>query len=104
MENSESLGHKICSQGLKPTEGKVHAIEKALAHTHVSQLESFLGMVKYFAKPLDHPCSTVCPTTERLKVEVGIGAFHGLRDCQDITGFITRTGKLQHGMRVAIGV
>ena len=40
------VGHKITKKGLQPTKEKIRAIKKASVPTNISQLKSFLGMIK----------------------------------------------------------
>ena len=57
----EYLGHTILSQGLHPSPDKVRAIVEAPAPHNVSQLRSFVGMVNYYGKFLNHLSSLLAP-------------------------------------------
>ena len=46
----EYLGHRIPSEGIQPTTGKVRAVLEAPAPQNITQLRSFLGMINYYAK------------------------------------------------------
>ena len=48
----EYLGHNISTEGLRPTQEKVHAITGAPAPENVSQLRAFLGLINYYGKSL----------------------------------------------------
>ena len=55
------LGHHISADGLRPTKSKVGAISDAPAPQNVSQLRSFLGLVNYYGKFLQHLSHTLAP-------------------------------------------
>ena len=47
----EYLGHVLNKEGINPVEKKVEAILAAKPPKNVEQLQSFMGMVNYFARP-----------------------------------------------------
>lgn len=47
------LGHVITPQGIKPNVDKLKALIKAPSPTNVSELKSFLGMVRFYGKFFD---------------------------------------------------
>ena len=55
----EYLGHKISAQHLQPMEEKIRAINKAPAHTNISQLKSFLRLINYYCKFLPNLSNTL---------------------------------------------
>ena len=57
----EYLGHRISKNGLHPTIEKVRAISDAPTPTNMTQLKSFLGIVKYYSKFLPSLSSTLAP-------------------------------------------
>ena len=63
----EYLGHKICQEGLQPTESKVRAIADAPEPKRVSELRSFLGLVNYYGKFLPNLATTAAPLYTLLK-------------------------------------
>ena len=63
----EYLGHKICPEGLQPTESKVCAIADAPEPKRVTELRSFLGLVNYYSKFLPNLASTAAPLYNLLK-------------------------------------
>ena len=63
----EYLGHKISSEGLHPSEEKVHALKNAPKPTNVSQLKSFLGLVNYYSKFLPNLATTLAPLYKLLQ-------------------------------------
>ena len=63
----EYLGHKISSEGLHPSEKKVHALKNAPKPTNVSQLKSFLGLVNYYSKFLPNLSTTLAPLYKLLQ-------------------------------------
>lgn len=46
----EFLGHTITSEGIKPNKNKVQAIVEAPHPTNLNQLQSYLGLLNYYAK------------------------------------------------------
>ena len=48
MPDVEYLGHKICWEGLQPTEPKVQAVAEAPEPQRVAELRSFLGLLNYY--------------------------------------------------------
>lgn len=50
LHEVEYLGHTISAKGIQPTTQKIRAIVEAPQPTNVSQLKSFLGMLKYYGK------------------------------------------------------
>ena len=54
----EYLGHKICRDGLQPTETKVRVVAEAPEPQRVDELRSFLGLVNYYGKFLYNLAST----------------------------------------------
>ena len=57
----EYLGHRITSQGLQPTGEKVRAITNAPTPENKAQLQSFLGLINYYAKFLPNLSTTLAP-------------------------------------------
>ena len=43
-------GHKLTSDGVRPSEEKVAAVENAIAPTTVTEVRSFLGLVQYCSR------------------------------------------------------
>jgi hypothetical protein len=64
----EYLGHRISAHGLQPTGEKVQAI--ANAQEDKSQLQSFLGLINYYAKFLPHLSTTLAPLYALLQKKV----------------------------------
>ena len=67
MPEVEYLGHKICQEGLQPTESKVRAIADTPEPKRVSELRSFLGLVNYYGKFLPNLATTAAPLYTLLK-------------------------------------
>lgn len=44
------LGHKITSDGIKPDEGKIHAVKNFPTPKNTKDVKSFLGMLSYYRK------------------------------------------------------
>ena len=44
------LGHTVCKEGIRPIKSKVAAISKVPRPTNVTEVKSFLGMVKFYGK------------------------------------------------------
>ena len=63
----EYLGHVISEEGLKPTADKVRALVEAPVPKDVSQLQSFLGLVNYYAKFLPNLSSALAPLNQLLQ-------------------------------------
>ena len=57
----EYLGHQISTHGLQPTEEKVWAIVNSPTPQNKSQLQSFLGLINYYAKFLPNLSTTLAP-------------------------------------------
>ena len=66
MPEVEYLGHKICRDGLQPTETKVRAVAEAPEPLRVDELRSFLGLVNYYGKFLHNLASTAAPLFQLL--------------------------------------
>ena len=49
-QSVEYLGHVIDKDGLHPSQEKVRAIQQALEPRNVTELKSFLGLLKYYSK------------------------------------------------------
>ena len=63
----EYLGHEITEAGLKPTAEKVRALVEAPVPKDVSQLQSFLGVVNYYAKFMPNQLSALAPLNQLLQ-------------------------------------
>ena len=61
LSEVEYLGHRISSRGLQPTEEKVRAVARAPAPENKTQLQSFLGLINYYAKFLPNLSTTLAP-------------------------------------------
>lgn len=68
-EETEFLGHKLNSKGLKPMEGKVKAIKEASRPTSKEQMQSFLGMISYYAKFIPDRTTALAPLYEQIHKE-----------------------------------
>ena len=66
-EKCSFLGHKICRDGLQPTETKVHAVAEAPEPQRVDELRSFLGLVNYYGKFLHNLASTAASLYQLLQ-------------------------------------
>ena len=60
------LGHRVNKEGLHPIIIKVKVIKNAPAHSNVTDLKSFLGMVNFYGKFLSNLSSTIEPLYELL--------------------------------------
>ena len=67
MPEVEYLGHRICQEGLQPTESKVRAVADAPEPKRVSELRSFLGLVNYYGKFLPNLATIAAPLYTLLK-------------------------------------
>ena len=67
MPEVEYFGHKICQEGLQPTESKVCAIANAPELKRVAEMRSFLGLVNYYRKFLLNLATTAAPLYNLLK-------------------------------------
>ena len=75
LESVEYLGHNISTDGLCPTQEKVHAITDAPPPQNVSQLHAFLGLVNYYGKFLPNLSNMLAPLYQLLeKQKNGCGA------------------------------
>uniref|UniRef100_UPI00358F2425 uncharacterized protein n=1 Tax=Myxine glutinosa TaxID=7769 RepID=UPI00358F2425 len=57
----EYLGHHITRKGIFPSSGKLEAIKNAPAHTNVSELRAFLGMLTDFRNFLQNLSTVLEP-------------------------------------------
>lgn len=63
----EYLGHVISDGSLRPNERKVEAVLKASPPKNVNQLQSFIGMVNYYAKFISNLSTVLHPLYSLLK-------------------------------------
>ena len=63
----EYLGHIISAEGLCPAASKVKAIKEAPKPSSLSELKSFLGLVKYYAKFLPDSATILAPLYKLLR-------------------------------------
>ena len=63
-ESVEYLGHLINQEGIHPVERKVVAILEAKLPENVEQLQSFLGMVTYYAKFIPNMSTITAPLND----------------------------------------
>lgn len=63
----EYLGHVISDGSLRPNDKKVEAVLKAVPPRNVNQLQSFIGMVNYYAKFISNLSSELHPLYKLLK-------------------------------------
>ena len=64
------LGHILSGDGLRPDPEKVEAVVKAPPPANREQLESFLGLVQYYARHVPNLSSLAGPLNELRKKEV----------------------------------
>ena len=57
----EYLGHCISADGLQPTDSKIKALKQAPVPANVSQLKSFLGLLKYYGKFVPNLSTVLAP-------------------------------------------
>ena len=69
QDEIEFLGHKLSDKGLKPLESKVKAIEEAAKPTSKEQVQSFLGMISYYAKFIPNRASSLTPLYKLIQKE-----------------------------------
>ena len=55
------LGHQIDAEGLRATEEKLEAIQKAPSPKNVQELRSFFGLLKYYGKFIPNLASLIHP-------------------------------------------
>ena len=67
IEMIEYLGHIISAQGLHTSKSKTKVIVEAPRPQNISQLRSFLGMVNYYSKFLEHLSTELAPLYTLLK-------------------------------------
>ena len=64
---SRDLSQKINSQGIQPIQEKVRAIADAPTPKNVSEVRSYLGMIKYYQKYLPNLSTILAPLHTLLK-------------------------------------
>lgn len=64
------LGHQIDAQGIHPTEDKVRAITEARAPTNKQELQSFLGLLTFYDRFLEHRATVANDLYQLLQKEV----------------------------------
>ena len=64
------MGHTVNANGIQHIQDKVEAIRKAPPPTNLTELQSFLGVVQYYAKFVPNLSTVLRPLYERLKVGV----------------------------------
>ena len=64
------LGHTVNANGIQSVQDKVEAIWKAPPPTNITELQSFLGVVQYYAKFVPNLSTVFHPLYERLKADV----------------------------------
>lgn len=50
MEKVVYWGHEISAEGIAPNKEKLKAIADALAPTNITQVKSFVGLIKFYSK------------------------------------------------------
>ena len=60
----ESLGFTVTSEGLKPTESKLNAIQNAPRPTNIKQVEAYLGLLQFYHKFLPNLATITEPLNE----------------------------------------
>ena len=66
-DSVEYLGHKIDSEGLHATDGKLQAILQAPAPRNVQELRSFLGLLNYYSKFISNLTTILHPLNQLLQ-------------------------------------
>jgi len=64
------LGHIVSAEGIQPINSKVDAMNKAPAPTNLTELQSFLGGVQYYARFVPNMSSMLHPLYQRLQAGV----------------------------------
>ena len=62
----EFLGHQVSAQGIRPTRGKVRAVQCFERPNTMRALQRFLGMVNYYRRFLPRASATMRPLTDAL--------------------------------------
>ena len=64
------LGHPVSANGIQPIQNKVEATRKAPPPTNLTELQSFLGAVQYYAKFVPNLSTVLHLLHDRLKAGV----------------------------------
>ena len=67
VESVEYLGHIIDAKGPHPTKAKMVAVQNAPVPQDITQLKSFLGLIKYYRKFLPDLYSLLAPLNNLLQ-------------------------------------
>ena len=60
------LGHQLCSEGIRPLQNEVEAIQRAPRPKNVTELKSFLGMINFYGKIIHNLSTLLHPLYELL--------------------------------------
>ena len=78
------LGLKISAAGLQPVEEKINVVKKAPTPRNVSELRSFLGMVRYYHSLLPGLATMLAPLQKLLQKLLQKGTqWEWTHDCQE---------------------
>ncbi|XP_044756800.1 uncharacterized protein K02A2.6-like [Coccinella septempunctata] len=64
------IGHKITSEGIKPDNSKISAIENYPEPTNIKELQCFLGIINYLHKFIPNVSELTAPLRELLKKDI----------------------------------
>ena len=67
QDEVQYLGHQLCSEGIRPLQNKVEAIQRAPRPKNVTELKSFLGMVNFYGKFVPNLSTLLYPLYELLR-------------------------------------
>ena len=71
QDQIDYLGHTVSSEGLRPKVEKIAALKQAPTPTNVTELRSYLGLLKYYAKFLPDLSSLLAPLHALTHSDVG---------------------------------
>lgn len=70
VEKLTFLGHKLSSDGVTPSQDKIHAIKKAIAPKNADEVRSFLGLINYVGKFIPNLATLTDPLRKLTKKNV----------------------------------
>ena len=96
-EEIELLGHLVNAQGVKPCANKIKAMVEMPDPKNVKEIESFLGMVQYYAKFVPNLSTLAAPLNDLRKKDVKwVWGQEQIKACREIREKLASADNLTH--------